>query len=102
MSQQSRKILECNKCKNAGFPGQEFYFDGKDANGWVMRNPDGSLHQHKTKQDTPPASPVSPQTKNGDARQADIERMHKENLEANRQLVAAIHDLASAIRGMKV
>jgi hypothetical protein len=72
-----KKLLECHKCTAAGFPGVQFYFDGKDANGWIMKNPDGSTHTHKVKVISQTEAPKDEYS----------------------ELIAAIRELAAAIRG---
>lgn len=46
-----RKTQECFKCRDAGAPNTQIYFDGKDAttDRWIIKNPDGTLHEHKKK-----------------------------------------------------
>jgi hypothetical protein len=96
----SQKLSECFKCKSAGFPGVQIFFAGKQGDQWIMKNPDGSEHKHKTKAETKPVEP-SPALSPEQQRQADIQKAHIENMQANRELVAAINNLAAAIREVR-
>ena len=97
----SRLSQECNRCKEAGFPGQmiQFQQNGTKPDGskrWKLLVSSGNEHVHKTKVVTSEITPSKPKTP-----QSDIERMHEENMRANEQLVASICRLAAAVETLR-
>jgi len=104
-----KKLSQCNRCRDAGFPGIMIAFENGGTNKttgkifWLLKNSDGSDHKHISALNptitiaaAPPPPPTA--TTNGTTKEQTIQALHDRRVETELQHIKAIEDQTTTIR----